>query len=197
MDVFPRDADPVLPCDVTGTPCVERTAVHEQTDGSRNGGCRGVVGDDVDLPAVAVGAVDPELVLDRVAAQLLLADVDVHPCGAVLLDRRGELVGGVELQWRVGQGEVRIAVPALVGRRAEERGVEADRLRLLSLVASAPAGEVCACDLPGLVDRSQPTVSHHLSVLADAGLITREQRGRWAWFAPVPSRIVELADVLR
>ncbi len=57
------------------------------------------------------------------------------------------------------------------------------RLRLLSLVASSPEGEVCACDLPTIVGRSQPTVSHHLSVLTDAGLLAREQRGRWAWFS--------------
>jgi ArsR family transcriptional regulator len=57
------------------------------------------------------------------------------------------------------------------------------RLRLLSLVASAEGGEVCVCDLPEQVDRSQPTVSHHLTVLTEAGLVTREQRGRWAWFA--------------
>ena len=56
------------------------------------------------------------------------------------------------------------------------------RLRLVSIVAAAPAGEVCACDLPALVDRSQPTISHHLSLLVRAGLIDREQRGKWAWF---------------
>lgn len=67
------------------------------------------------------------------------------------------------------------------------------RLRLLSLVATAPGGEVCACDLPAVVDRSQPTVSHHLSVLTDAGLLEREQRGRWAWFRARHETI----DVLR
>lgn len=56
------------------------------------------------------------------------------------------------------------------------------RVRLLSLVATAAAGEVCACDLPAAVDRSQSTVSHHLSLLVEAGLLVREQRGRWAWF---------------
>lgn len=56
------------------------------------------------------------------------------------------------------------------------------RLRLVSIIASAPAGEVCACDLPGSVGRSQPTVSHHLSQLVTAGILEREQRGRWAWF---------------
>jgi len=56
------------------------------------------------------------------------------------------------------------------------------RLRLLSMVASAEAGEACACDLVEPVGRSQPTVSHHLSVLVEAGLLEREKRGRWAWY---------------
>src|SRR5690348_16879142 len=54
------------------------------------------------------------------------------------------------------------------------------RLRIVSLVASATAGELCACDLPTLLDRSQPTVSHHLSLLVSAGVLEREQRGKWA-----------------
>ena len=56
------------------------------------------------------------------------------------------------------------------------------RLRLVSLLATAPTGELCACELPDAVDKSQPTVSHHLGLLAAAGLIDREQRGKWAWF---------------
>jgi ArsR family transcriptional regulator len=44
--------------------------------------------------------------------------------------------------------------------------------------------------------RSQPTVSHHLSILAEAGLVTREQRGRWAWFKAVPERLAVLRDAL-
>lgn len=57
------------------------------------------------------------------------------------------------------------------------------RLRLVSLVACATDGEICACDLPQLLDRSQPTISHHLKQLVEAGIFTREQRGKWAWFA--------------
>mgnify|MGYP001064266695 CR=1 FL=1 len=56
------------------------------------------------------------------------------------------------------------------------------RLRLVSAIAAAEAGEVCACDLPDLLGRSQPTVSHHLTQLVRAGLLDREQRGKWAWF---------------
>ncbi len=70
------------------------------------------------------------------------------------------------------------------------------RLRLLSLVANAPDGELCACDLPALVDRKQPTVSHHLSILTEAGLLQREQRGRWAWFRVSPERLGVLRDAL-
>jgi len=71
------------------------------------------------------------------------------------------------------------------------------RLRLLSLVATAPTGEICACDLPDLFDRSQPTMSHHLGLLVKAGLLEREQRGKWAWFRIVPDRLDSLATVLR
>lgn len=70
------------------------------------------------------------------------------------------------------------------------------RLRLLSMIATAPAGEVCACELVEPLGRSQPTVSHHLSVLADAGLLEREQRGRWAYFRVVPERLAVLRDAL-
>ena len=66
------------------------------------------------------------------------------------------------------------------------------RLRLLSLVATSPEGEVCACDLVEPVGRSQPTVSHHLSILAEAGLLVREQRGKWAWFRVVPETLAAL-----
>lgn len=70
------------------------------------------------------------------------------------------------------------------------------RLRLLSLIATSTAGEMCACDLVEPIRRSQPTVSHHLSILADAGLLTREQRGKWAWFRVVPERVAVLREAL-
>lgn len=56
------------------------------------------------------------------------------------------------------------------------------RLRILSIIAASPTGEICACDFPAALGRSQPTVSHHLRQLVEAGLISREQRGKWAWF---------------
>lgn len=70
------------------------------------------------------------------------------------------------------------------------------RLRLVSLVAAAPAGELCACELPELVERSQPTVSHHLTQLVKAGLLDREQRGKWAWFSLRPERFAALRAAL-
>lgn len=68
------------------------------------------------------------------------------------------------------------------------------RLRLLSIVAAS--GEACACDLVEPLGRSQPTVSHHLSVLTEAGLLEREKRGKWAWYCVVPGRLAVLRDVL-
>lgn len=64
------------------------------------------------------------------------------------------------------------------------------RLQLLSIIRSA--GEACACNLNEPVGLSQPTVSHHLKVLTDAGLIVREQRGQWAWFSADEQRIRDL-----
>jgi ArsR family transcriptional regulator len=79
---------------------------------------------------------------------------------------------------------------------AQVLGALADpvRLRLLSLVAAH--GEVCSCDLEGPLDRSQPTVSHHTRILAEAGLITGEKRGRWTWWQIVPDRLASVRRAL-
>jgi ArsR family transcriptional regulator len=69
------------------------------------------------------------------------------------------------------------------------------RLRLLSLIAEA--GEVCACDLLAPLGKAQPTISHHTKVLADAGLIVGEKRGRWVWWSVVPARVRGLRDALQ
>lgn len=58
------------------------------------------------------------------------------------------------------------------------------RLRLLSIIAAAPDGEACICDLTETVGLSQPTVSHHMKQLVDVDLATREQRGKWAYYRP-------------
>ena len=70
------------------------------------------------------------------------------------------------------------------------------RLRLLSLIQVQPGGEACVCHLQEPLGLSQPTVSHHLKVLVDAGLLEREQRGRWAYFRVVPDQLRALGDLL-
>src|SRR4249920_4055372 len=67
------------------------------------------------------------------------------------------------------------------------------RLRLISLVAAHADGEACICDLTEPVGLSQPTVSHHMKQLADAGLVTREQRGKWAYYRIVDDALASLA----
>jgi ArsR family transcriptional regulator, arsenate/arsenite/antimonite-responsive transcriptional repressor len=67
-------------------------------------------------------------------------------------------------------------------------------LRLLSLVAAED--EVCSCNLEGPLDRSQPTISHHTRILAEAGLIKGEKRGRWTWWRVVPERLETLRTLL-
>lgn len=69
------------------------------------------------------------------------------------------------------------------------------RLRLLSLIASVDGG-MCTCDLVEPIGRSQPTISHHLSILVEAGLLERTQRGKWAWFTVVPAGVSILRDAL-
>jgi ArsR family transcriptional regulator len=63
------------------------------------------------------------------------------------------------------------------------------RVRLIAYLADAPGDTVCACHLPGELGISQPTLSHHLKKLVDAGILTREQRGRWAHYTVVPAAL--------
>ena len=89
-----------------------------------------------------------------------------------------------------------LAVPD-AERLAEWYGVLADptRLRLLSLISAA--GEACAaCDLVEPLNVSQPTVSHHLRVLREAGLVESDKRGRWVYYRPVPERLNILSRAL-
>ena len=71
------------------------------------------------------------------------------------------------------------------------------RVRLLSLIAAGDSGEACICDLTEPVGLSQGTVSHHMKLLADAGLVTREQRGKWAYFSLNTDTMDAAADALR
>lgn len=73
---------------------------------------------------------------------------------------------------------------------------EPTRLRLLSIVAAHDGAEACVCDLTDPVGLSQPTVSHHLRILVEAGLLQREQRGRWAYYRLVPDALAALARLL-
>jgi ArsR family transcriptional regulator len=70
------------------------------------------------------------------------------------------------------------------------------RLRLLSFIAGQPGAEACVCHLVGPLGLAQPTVSHHLKVLTDAGLLTRERRGTWMFYKLVPARVEALRQAL-
>ena len=70
------------------------------------------------------------------------------------------------------------------------------RLRLISLVAAHEDAEACVCELTDPVGLSQPTVSHHLKILVDAGILTREQRGKWAYYRLVPEALNALAALI-
>jgi ArsR family transcriptional regulator len=70
------------------------------------------------------------------------------------------------------------------------------RVRLVSLIAAQPEGEACVCDLTLPIGLSQPTVSHHLKQLVDAGLLVREQRGRWSYYRVVDDALRALAESL-
>jgi ArsR family transcriptional regulator, arsenate/arsenite/antimonite-responsive transcriptional repressor len=70
------------------------------------------------------------------------------------------------------------------------------RLRLVSIVAASEAEEACVCDLIDPVGLSQPTVSHHLRILMEAGFLTRSKRGTWAYYKLVPGALSELSQLL-
>jgi ArsR family transcriptional regulator, arsenate/arsenite/antimonite-responsive transcriptional repressor len=70
------------------------------------------------------------------------------------------------------------------------------RVKLVSLIAASDGAEACVCDLQTHVELSQPTVSHHLKQLVDAGLITRQQRGKWAYYRIVNTTLAGMAQAL-
>jgi ArsR family transcriptional regulator len=70
------------------------------------------------------------------------------------------------------------------------------RLRLISLVAAHEGAEACVCELTDPVGLSQPTVSHHLKILVDAGILIREQRGKWAYYRLVPDTLADMASMI-
>jgi ArsR family transcriptional regulator, arsenate/arsenite/antimonite-responsive transcriptional repressor len=70
------------------------------------------------------------------------------------------------------------------------------RLRLMSLIASHPGGEACVCDLNGAFELTQPTISHHLKVLHEAGLLDREKRGVWVYYRAHTGALASLATLI-
>ena len=70
------------------------------------------------------------------------------------------------------------------------------RLRLMSLIASHPGGEACVCDLAGAFDLAQPTISHHLKVLYDAGLLDRDKRGVWVYYRARTEALASLGTLI-
>lgn len=72
-----------------------------------------------------------------------------------------------------------------------------NRVRLLSLIAAQSEGEACVCDLTEFVGLSQPTVSHHMKQLVEAGLVVREQRGKWAYYRVDDAMLSALSEALR
>lgn len=84
-------------------------------------------------------------------------------------------------------------------RTAEQLAALADpvRLRIVSMLAAAPEGTACGCELEDPLGIAQPTVSHHFRILREAGLVIGERRGRWVHYSLVPERLEEIRDLLR
>jgi len=97
---------------------------------------------------------------------------------------------GAVLQTRLGRDDAETLAAAF------KAIADPARLRLLSFIARQPAAEACVCHLIQPLGLAQPTVSHHLKVLADAGLVTRERRGTWMFYRLVPERVEALRDAL-
>lgn len=70
------------------------------------------------------------------------------------------------------------------------------RVKLLAMIIASSAGEMCVCDLTGPVGLSQPTVSHHMKLLVEAGLVAREQRGKWAYYRPTTGALADAVQAL-
>jgi ArsR family transcriptional regulator len=92
--------------------------------------------------------------------------------------------------------------PALGAEEAKRKALvfkalaDPNRLRLLSIVKAEASGESCVCDLTGPLDLGQPTVSHHLKILVEAGLLHREKRGTWAYYSIVPGALERAAGLV-
>ncbi|MGD0220448.1 MAG: metalloregulator ArsR/SmtB family transcription factor [Acidimicrobiales bacterium] len=71
------------------------------------------------------------------------------------------------------------------------------RLRVLSILATAAEGEVCVCEFVGPLGKSQPTISHHVKILSEAGLVTADRRGKWVWYSLNRQRLTDLQAALQ
>ncbi|MFH9015096.1 ArsR/SmtB family transcription factor [Streptomyces sp. NPDC017943] len=107
----------------------------------------------------------------------------------------------------LGQDEAACCAPMVREPLGEEAAAELARmfkalsdpvrLRLLSLIASHEGGEACVCDLTGPFDVSQPTISHHLKVLREAGLVASERRATWVYYWVLPEALAKLSALLQ
>ena len=95
-----------------------------------------------------------------------------------------------------------VLAPTLGERDADELAMgftalaDPVRLRLLNLLGTAPEGEVCICNLVDPIGKSQPTISHHMKLLVEAGLIHGERRGKWVWYSLDRARLDTLRSAL-
>ncbi|MCU1546922.1 MAG: transcriptional regulator [Homoserinimonas sp.] len=107
----------------------------------------------------------------------------------------------------VGEGDPAVCCQPVRREALDEAGADAlaralkviadpARLRLISLVAAHDDAEACVCDLTEPLNLSQPTVSHHLRILVEAGILTRDKRGTWAYYRLVPGALDSLAKAL-
>lgn len=88
------------------------------------------------------------------------------------------------------------AAEAMESARILKALSDPNRLRLLSIVKTGDSGEACVCDLTAPLDLGQPTVSHHLKILVDAGLLEREKRGTWSYYSLVPGALDRAAAMI-
>jgi ArsR family transcriptional regulator len=70
------------------------------------------------------------------------------------------------------------------------------RLRVLSILAASPQGEVCVCEFVEPLGKSQPTISHHMKILSEAGLVQGERRGKWVWYSLNRDRLAHLRSAI-
>src|SRR5699024_6395033 len=135
----------------------------------------------------------------------MLAYIDV--CQSLDWEMKEEEMGSMPTQLATPETEAPCCVPSqgeesLLATEAEALALrfkalsDPNRLRILSIVSSSPEAETCVCDLSEPLNLGQPTVSHHLKIMVEAGLLNREKRGVWAYYSLVPGALDSLAATL-